>query len=222
LGDINADLMQAYEVLATHPRLLAAKVHAIPATKRQYYKARRENPEKMLPLDRAARFIYLNRYCFNGVYRTNRAGRFNVPRGSHTGRVPDEREFYRCSVALRNAELRAGDFEQCLVDVRKGDFVYLDPPYTTARVPEEGQYGYQSLRSGDLTRVIRACKKIDEAGAHFVLSYHASAAVLAAFPTATTYALMVRRNVAGYSRHRRTGRELVVTNVDPRTGASPQ
>lgn len=114
LGDINAELINTYDVVRKHPRRVARIVHAMPRTKRQYYRVREVKPETLTAIERAARFVYLNRNCFNGVYRTDRQGNFNVPMGKKTGRVPTEVEFYRCSVALRNAELRQTDFQEAV------------------------------------------------------------------------------------------------------------
>jgi DNA adenine methylase len=140
LGDINSELIETYRTIAKHPKLVARSLHALRGDKRTYYRLRDHYaPES--PVDRATRFVYLNRHCFNGVYRINRAGRFNVPRGNRTGGIPSEAEFYRCSIALRGTELRAGDYRTCLADIGSGDFVYLDPPYASRRRNTHGEYG---------------------------------------------------------------------------------
>ena len=111
LGDRNEHLINAYEILRQHPRLLARQIHALSQSSDEYYRVRAIPFGTLNDFDRAVHFIYLNRLCFNGVYRTNRKGEFNVPVGSNTGGIPSERHFYRCSLALRNAVLNAGDFE---------------------------------------------------------------------------------------------------------------
>jgi len=78
----------------------AAKV--IPNSKVMYYKIRNTDPNILNPVDRAARFVFLNRFCFNGVYRVNKRGQFNVPRGYRTGQIQDESMFYRYSLLLRS------------------------------------------------------------------------------------------------------------------------
>src|SRR5207249_4249691 len=128
LGDVNPELMNAYEMLRGHPWQLWRRATAFSQKASVYYVLRRVDPEGLSPLDRAARFIYLNRYCFNGVYRTNRRGQFNVPRGHSTGGIPPPQSFYRCSVALRAAALIRADFSTTLADAKAHDFVYLDPP----------------------------------------------------------------------------------------------
>lgn len=78
----------------------------------------------------AARFLYLNRTCFNGIYRVNREGKFNVPIGSKTKVLLDDDDFAGWSHALNRAEVKVSDFEIVINDARKGDFVFVDPPYT--------------------------------------------------------------------------------------------
>ncbi len=77
LGDINDELIYAYSVIRDHPRLVSRAVHRLRNEKRTYYRLRSQSPNALSPVDRAARFTYLNRHCFNGVYRINRAGCFN-------------------------------------------------------------------------------------------------------------------------------------------------
>ena len=215
LNDINEQLIESYSVLRDHPRLLARGVHALPNTKREYYRQRSLDTSTLQPLDRAIRFIYLNRNCFNGVYRTNRQGVYNVPRGKKTGNIPSEQEFYRCSIALRDTDLRALDFETCLADVKKGDFVYLDPPYSTSSRPRYGEYGYASFQPIDVTRLVNVLQTMDQRGAHFLLSYAGGKSVKRSFSGWNSQSIRVRRHVAGFVDHRTVVDEILVSNYDP-------
>ena len=81
-------------------------------------------------VQRASRFIYLNRTCFNGLYRVNSQGQFNVPFGNYKNpRIVDENNLLNCSELLKNTEIKCADFSEILTKVKKGDFVYFDPPY---------------------------------------------------------------------------------------------
>jgi DNA adenine methylase len=171
LGDLNRELIEAYHCLRKHPRLVWRGMRRWETDADTYYRVRALDPASLDPIDRAGRFLYLNRLCFNGVYRTNRRGEFNVPYGRRTGALPSESHLYRCSVALRSAELRSGDFDQTTDDVRAGDFVYLDPPYTQGTKAAYGVYGYGSFNSSELNRVLRTLHRIDRAGAAFLFSY---------------------------------------------------
>lgn len=93
LGDINEELVEFYGALKDQPTELAERVQSMPASSEFYYRLRES--KKRSPLTRAARFCYLNRYCYNGVFRTNKAGQFNVPRGVKVGRIPSAEAFYQ-------------------------------------------------------------------------------------------------------------------------------
>jgi DNA adenine methylase len=216
LGDLNVELMETYRCLRDHPRLLARAVAEWGQDRESYYLVRGLSPEEMKPIPRAARFLYLNRLCFNGVYRTNRAGHFNVPYGTRTGRLPSERQLYRCSVALRQAELRDGDFDRTTSDIGPGDFVYLDPPYTQDPSSAYGVYGYGSFDSGALDRVLAALCRIDDAGATFVFSYADVAGVReAARPHWTLQEVEVPGRIAAATTSRKTRREILLSNCAP-------
>lgn len=214
LGDINDELMYTYGVIRDHPRLVARGLLAKPRSARIYYGLRSKDPEQLEPVARAVRFMYLNRYCFNGVYRTNARGHFNVPMGTRTGSPPDERALYRASIALRRAELRICDFETCVAGVRPGDFVYLDPPYATSRPSAKGEYGAESFTSIDIARLFAGLVSIDSANAVFLLSYSETPELTCLIPRHwEVQRLSVRRHVAGFSRCRNTVPELLITNA---------
>jgi DNA adenine methylase len=150
--------------------------------------------------------------CFNGVYRTNRLGEFNVPRGSRTGGIPDEATFYRCSVALRAADLRVGDFDSCLVDAGPKDFVYLDPPYSASDRSRYGEYGYGSFSETDAPRLLDCLRRLDDIGTAFLLSYAASPTTLKQLSRWNCVRHLVRHHISGFARHRAIVEEVLVTN----------
>lgn len=133
LGDINADLVDAY-------RAIKDDWEALEASLRYRHRRHREDPDTYyywlrakVPGDlvqRASRLIYLNRTCFNGIYRVNRQGQFNVPRGTKNKVVIETDNFESMSRVLAGAELVVGDFERLVDRASSGDFVFCDPPYT--------------------------------------------------------------------------------------------
>jgi DNA adenine methylase len=171
IGDRNRELVDSYTSVRDHPRLVSRRIREWASDETEYYAVRNLDASSLDSVTRAARFIYLNRYCFNGLYRTNKMGGFNVPYGSHTGQVPSEAHLYRCSVALRKADLCCGDFSDTTANVRQGDFVYLDPPYTRSPQHAYGVYGYGSFSETDMTRMLETLHRINEAGAVFLFSY---------------------------------------------------
>jgi DNA adenine methylase len=214
LGDNNRELINVYRVLRDEPEEIHQRLVHIPREKDAYYRWRSKNPRSLDKQTRALRFIYLNHNCFNGIYRTNAAGQFNVPFGSKLSRYLTREEFIECSKTLKNTRLIAGDFEKSIAEVDKGDFVYLDPPYalTTRRVFRE--YGGKPFDVDDVERLSNALVAIDQRGAKFVVSYAdcPQARKLATAWRATKFS--VRRHIAGFSDHRTYAYEWILTNID--------
>ena len=137
LNDANPELIETFtvlrdshEALVDELRSLSGGYLASTAEERRdlYYATRADEPER--PVGRAARFIFLNKTCYNGLFRVNMRGGFNVPHGHYKNpRILDEDLLTRCSKALSRAELRSEDFAATCAAARPGDFVYLDPPY---------------------------------------------------------------------------------------------
>jgi DNA adenine methylase len=130
LSDSNAELINAYNCIKGHPGKLERALRVF--QKRHciafYYKMRLSDPKDRL--SRAARFLYLNRTCFNGIYRVNLSGQFNVPIGTKTQVAYPTQYLSRVAIALRAAQIIARDFEATISLARSGDFLYVDPPYT--------------------------------------------------------------------------------------------
>lgn len=132
LADSNADLIECYEQVRDNCDDVIRELGRLANSERQYYRIREANPKR--PAARAARFIYLIKLAFNGIYRVNRAtGRFNVPYG-HRARMTvfEEEQLRSASRILQSADTMAADFETAVKPAQRGDVVYLDPPYTLA------------------------------------------------------------------------------------------
>lgn len=133
LGDINLELIDTYRTIQQNWKALESSLRYRQRRHREdpdgYYYWLRDKSSSGL-VDRASRLIYLNRTCFNGIYRVNRQGQFNVPRGDKTKVVIDTDDFMSMAKILAGAELVAGDFEALVDRAESGDFVFCDPPYT--------------------------------------------------------------------------------------------
>ncbi len=214
LADKNADLIGAFECVRDDPSRLYDCVVAIPRTKERYYVERARNPATLTPTQCAARFIYLNRNCFNGIYRTNRSGQFNVPfAASRAGAFVTRNEFIEASKSLQRATLRAWDFGTTLRYVRDGDFVYLDPPYVVESRRVFREYGERPFCAKDLSRLEEHLVKIDQRGAAFVVSYADCREARSLAVNWNSCRMRVRRHIAGFSGARRTAYELLVSNL---------
>lgn len=212
LGDINSDLIETYGTLRDHHHDVWERVSAMSQDDDYYYELRAQDASALGKLDRAARFVYLNRFCFNGVYRTNRQGRFNVARGYGHLYVPSAEVFSGMAKALRRADLHCGDFEPVVNRAASGDFLYLDPPYALGGKRDRGEYGVGSFREPDEDRLVEAIQRASRRGVNVLLSYSPSPRVIENLPGWQVRELTVARNVAGFAGSRRQAREILVSN----------
>ncbi|HEY6250746.1 MAG TPA: Dam family site-specific DNA-(adenine-N6)-methyltransferase [Candidatus Angelobacter sp.] len=131
LSDKNAELIQTYLQVRDRPELVIRELRKLRNTERDYYRIRSSAPRSSAA--QAARLIYLVTLAFNGIYRVNLKGEFNVPYGYKTHLNPgDEERIHTASKVLRNAVVKDNDFAKALNGATTGDLVYLDPPYTVA------------------------------------------------------------------------------------------
>src|SRR5258708_38644352 len=129
LSDKNAELMNCYQQIRDYPNAVISYLSRMKNTKEDYYRIRENLPEENVA--RAARIIYLMALSFNGIYRVNLQGKFNVPYGDNKNLIIyDADKIHAASAALASADIRVGDFKDAVTDADAGDFGYLDPPYT--------------------------------------------------------------------------------------------
>ncbi|MFN7716128.1 MAG: DNA adenine methylase [Pseudanabaenaceae cyanobacterium] len=135
LSDTNLELVLTYITVRDNPQELIERLkqHQANHSKEYYYQIRSQH-NLQSPLDVAARFIYLNKTCYNGLYRVNSKGAFNVPMGSYkdTSAIVQEGNIFACSRALQNVNINHYQFEKINIQKtspKSGDFIYFDPPY---------------------------------------------------------------------------------------------
>jgi len=215
LSDINGDLISTLQTVRDNPLGVFNSLRGRPVNSEYYYKLRSRDPLSLTSTERAARFIYLNRFCFNGIYRTNKKGQFNVPfSGTRTGKKPDRQHLLECSEHLKRAHVVQGDFEEIVRSTTKaGNFVYLDPPYATNSRRIFNEYDSQSFGLQDLSRLSGLLDFIDQCGAKFVLSYADCPEANEAFRKWKTKKYSVQRNVSGFAHTRRMATEIICTNI---------
>lgn len=215
LSDINAELVEVFESVKQFPNEVHEAVTAIPKGSDSYYKIRSQDYENFDSIQKAGRFLFLNRYCFNGLYRTNQNGRFNVPFGNRTGGIPTVEQFISASEALQNVTLISGDFESVIkTSILPDDFVYLDPPYAVKNQRIFNQYGPDTFGLSDLERLKKTLDLIDSKGAKFLLSYADCDEIKDLLEKWNCDHVEVQRNIAGFVKHRRKAGELLFTNVN--------
>lgn len=216
LNDLNGELMEAYDALRNQPDEIYEAIIAIERSEEAYYVERSKVVAKLSSFERAVRFFYLNRLCFNGIFRTNSQGGFNVPYGGErSGAFPCLEEWREASALLAKADLFNMDFEEFLTaNARSGDFVYLDPPYAVSNRRIFRQYSAQTFGLDDVDRLSKVLDELDSRGCDFVVSYAKSPETKRIASRWNVKQTLAQRNVAGFSEHRRRAVEVFMTNID--------
>lgn len=177
LGDTNRELVESYEALKSDWKLVCRylRKHQKLHSREYYYNVR--DAEYRSRASRAARFIYLNRTGWDGLYRVNRSGRFNVPVGNRSTVVYDDDDFRELSETLKSAELIVGDFEGLIDSAGRGDLLFVDPPYTVQHNHNAFiKYNEHLFSWSDQERLCYALRRAKSRGASIVATnaYHHS------------------------------------------------
>lgn len=217
LGDINKELIATYREVKERVDLVIEALHEHKRGRDEYTRLRDADLACITDPCRAARFIYLNRFCFNGLYRTNRSGRFNVPYGGDkAGNVPSDKALRECSEMLQKADLISGDFADTLESVREGDFVYMDPPFAVSSRRVFSEYDSAVFGWKEVQHLRAYMDMLALLDIPFLVSYaecEEARFLLRGFHTQT---VTVRRNIAGFAAKRVLSRELLISNRRPR------
>lgn len=220
IGDSNADLIALYEAVRDYPEAVIEALDRVQPRVLEadfYYRVRAQVAEALEPPARAARFIYLNKTCYNGLYRVNRAGQFNVPFGRYA-RPPAlyaRDNLLSASRLLAAAELRCSDFEATLSAARAGDFVYLDPPYAPlTRTANFTRYTVESFEDGEQRRLARCVRDLDARGCLVLLSNSDTPAIRALYRGFRMEVVHAPRNINSDATARGRIPELAIANYD--------
>jgi len=215
LGDLNSELITTYGTLRTNPEDVCAYLQNLPDTEQAYYHIRDLEPDDLNETEKAARFLYLNRYCFNGIYRTNQAGKFNVPRGRRTNDADIDYELIgQAANLLTRVELINADFAVTLSQCKAGDFIYLDPPYAVSDRKIFAEYHQNTFSTKDLERLSDSLVELDRKCAHFVISYADSREARGLLAPWNPTRVRTRRHIAGFVGSRRHAYEIIATNLE--------
>lgn len=173
LSDVNEEIIDCYRAVKTCPEKVIGELAKHTYDEVHYYAVRKETPRELAVA--AARTLYLNKTGYNGLYRVNSAGLFNVPMGRYKNPgFRSEASFANlrnCSEALRDAELTSGDFETTSARARKGDFVYFDPPYVpVSQTSDFTSYARGGFPWSEQERLARMCRTLWRRGVKIMLS----------------------------------------------------
>ncbi|NDK19637.1 DNA adenine methylase [Candidatus Gracilibacteria bacterium] len=221
LSDINEELINTYQVIKTHPEELIDFLKTLKFTKECYTEIRAWDREtdglkKYSKIERAGRFIYLNRTCFNGLHRVNSRGEFNVPMGAYKN--PDfvqEKNILNTSKLLKQtkADIKLQSFEEVTKKAQSGDFVYFDPPYDT--LTETANFtSYNKTEFGrDMQRKLaEVFRELDTRGCKVMLSNHNTPFIREIFKGFRFEIVKARRAINSNAGGRGEVEEIVVLN----------
>lgn len=182
INDINPDLTTAYKTIKCNPKELVEKLQEIQLEylalndekRKVYYLDKRSlfNSKELGAIENTALFIYLNRTCFNGLYRVNSKGLFNVPFGSYANpKICDEQTILADSELLQKVEILTGDFSETIKYGDNNSLFYLDPPYKPlSETSSFNSYSKEDFDDKEQIRLGEFCIKLDKLGHDFILS----------------------------------------------------
>ena len=169
LGDKNEILIETYKAIKSNPEMVIKKLKQWENEEETYYEIREQ--EFIDHYEKAAKFIYLNKTCWNGLYRVNKNGKFNVPFSNNRRKVFEADQIIKASKSLQNSQLLSGDFELILDCAKKNDLIYLDPPYTVSH-SKNGfrQYNEKLFSWEDQKRLSKCANELVKKGCYVLIS----------------------------------------------------
>jgi DNA adenine methylase len=213
LSDLNPELIETYQTVREYPEEIAAGLRRFENTEDAYYKVRSSSPRKAVT--KAVRFIYLNHTSFNGIYRVNLNGEYNVPYGNraHTN-IPSKESLSLAAAALTRSTLKIRDFGLAINDVGVDDLVFLDPPYTVAH-NNNGfvKYNQNLFSFADQRRLADLLKVIERKKAFYILTNAAHDSIRTLFAPAQPLIVTRKNAVGGVSAARGRADEYLFTNI---------
>jgi DNA adenine methylase len=219
LSDVNREIVDCYRAVRSRPEQVIRQLEKHRYDERHYYEVRANVPTKSA--ERAARTIYLNKTGYNGLYRVNASGLFNVPMGRYANPGFQSPTLFAtiraCSRALASARLAWGDFEVAMKGAGGGDFVYLDPPYVpVSETSDFTSYARGGFGWSEQERLAAACRALWRRGARIMLSNSDTKSVRELYRGFRIDVVHAARSINSHGAKRGKVREVVVRNYDGR------
>jgi DNA adenine methylase len=220
LSDINPELINLYKVIRNNLKLLLDDLKLHQNNIDYYYKVRdldrTDDFNKLSNVQRASRFIFLNRTCYNGLYRVNSKGQFNAPFGYYKNpKIFDLENLVACSKVLKNADIKLSSFLDIEKDVKKKDFVYFDPPYVPiTKTSSFTKYHKDDFGMNMQIELKEMFKRLTTKGVYCMLSNSYTENVLELYKDfeETTFAVSATRLINCKAERRGKIKELIITN----------
>ncbi|NWJ27663.1 Dam family site-specific DNA-(adenine-N6)-methyltransferase [Rhizobium sp. RM] len=211
LNDLNSNLIDCYRSIRDEPHHVWEYYDALEVSEENYYRARATFNEITRSHQKSSLFLYLNHYCFNGIYRTNRSGLFNTPYGAKK-KIKKKfslEDFNYFSESLKNTELHSEDFESFINKISPtNSCIYMDPPYFTFEGRVFNEYGAKTFLADDLARLHTVATRL-AANNIVVISYKNCSEFRDLFERHLAAPITVTRNVGGFAGRRKSETELV-------------
>lgn len=217
IADLNDELINLYQVIKDHPQELIILLKKFTYNSEKFYEVRSQNRANLSPIEMAARTIYLNRTCFNGLYRVNKQGHFNVPFGKYVNpKICDEENIYACSLALQHTKIVCDDYKPSLrAHAQEGDLVFLDPPYLPiSEYSDFKRYTKEQFYEEDHIELANEVKRLHELGCHIILTNSNHPLVHDLYGEFDIEVVKTRRNINSNSL-KRMGEDVIV-NIPPK------
>ena len=214
LGDINEELINTFKMVRDNLENLIDELSNMKNEKAFFYKIRALSPHNLSSVKRAARFIYLNKTCFNGLHRVNKSGQFNTPFGNYRNpNIADVARLEEVKNALKNARLIAGDYTICLKDAKKGDFIYFDPPYIPlGSYSDFKRYNKEFFYNTDHEQLAELYHELDSRGCLLMLSNSDTPLTRSLYKEWKIEQVQVNRMINSRADSRGKVNEILVTN----------
>ena len=221
INDINKELIHVYNTIKHQPLKLVQAVYKLDSYECDcnYYLKQKDYYNKLITeqqynIDMAALFIFLNKHCFNGLYRVNKQGLFNVPWNKKTSGVSINIEnILNISNYLQNIEIFNKDFEEVLEDCDEDDFIFIDSPYDLLTNNSFVDYSKEGFKKEDHIRLSKVFKKLDEQGCYCMLTNHNTPLINELYYDFNIDVVDVRRSINSKGNDRR-GQEIIITNYN--------
>jgi DNA adenine methylase len=218
LSDLNSELVNTYNVVKNHPNDLIDELYNFQNTKNYFLFVRswdrNDDFLKIRDVKRAARFIYLNKTCYNGMWRVNSKNQYNVPYGGYKKEFsPDIETIKSCSLALQKANIKCHSFQQIMNNVKGGDFVYLDPPYIPLNVNSFVSYTQNGFSQDLHLELKNFCWELTKKGVYFVQSNSSSPLTYSLFEGFDFYQIEAHRFINSKADRRGKIKECVISNT---------
>jgi len=219
LADGNDELINVYEAIQGNVSRVIRTLskHKRLHSKEHYYLTRSRQPRDLSPAERAARFIYLNKTCFNGLYRVNAGGGFNVPMGRYKDPpILDADNLRSVALSLQGVDLRVAHFRETLDYARKGDFIYFDPPYhPVSRTASFTSYTRDSFGESDQEELAEIFAELSRRGCLGMLSNSDSPFIRGLYAGFAIRTVRARRSINSKADRRGPVSEVAVLNYEP-------